>query len=123
VSERVVFNGYFFKILKYQASDKTRGAPVLVGQLGWEPHAPPAGGAAPVRESNPLLYWSLVVLGVMFLMSLGRWVFQLSHFLSGPRPTVAASAHPAEDIAPDALDAWVDSVASSEDEELERELN
>jgi len=117
VSERVVFNGYFLKIMRYQASDVTRGAPVLVGQLGWEPHADPAAGAAPARESNPLLYWSLVILGVMFLMSLGRWVFQLSHFLSGPRSTIIPAAHPAEDIAPGALDAWVDSVASSEDEE------
>ena len=117
LTERVVFNGYFFKIMKYQASDRARGAPVLVGKLGWEPHAAPAAGAAPARESNPLLYWSLVVLGVMFLLSLGRWVFQLSRFLSGPRSTITAASHPAEDIAPGELDAWVDSVASSEDEE------
>ncbi len=36
VSERVVFNGYFLKIMKYQAADVTRGAPVLVGRIGWE---------------------------------------------------------------------------------------
>ncbi len=122
VTERVVFNGYFLKIMRYQAADVARGAPVLVGRIGWEPHAAPApaAGAAPARESNPLLYWSLVVLGVMFLLSLGRWIFQLSHFLSGPRSTITAASRPAEDIAPGELDAWVDSLASPEDEEPEQ---
>jgi hypothetical protein len=121
VSERVVFNGYFLKIMKYQAGDVARGAPVLVGQIGWAPAAAPAGGDAPAAESNRLLYWSLVVLGVMFLMSLGRWVFQLSRFLSGPRSTIIPASHPAEDIPPGELDAWVDSVANTEEEEPERD--
>ena len=123
LTERVVFNGYFLKIMKYQAGDVARGAPVLVGQIGWEPHAAPAGGAAPATESNRLLYWSLVVLGVMFLISLGRWIFQLSRFLSGPRSTIIPASHPAEDIAPGELDAWVDSLASPEEQEPERDAN
>ena len=40
VSERVVFNGYFLKIWKYQAADVRRGAPLLVGRIGWEPREP-----------------------------------------------------------------------------------
>ncbi len=120
LTERVVFNGYFLKIMKYQAADGARGAPVLVGKLGWEPHAAPA--PAPARESNPLLYWSLVVLGVMFLLSLGRWVFQLSRFLSGPRSTITPASRPAEDIAPGELEAWVDSLASPDDEDPEQDL-
>ena len=96
-------------------------APVLVGQIGWARHAAPAGGAAPAAESNPLLYWSLVVLGVLFLMSLGRWVFQLCRFLSGPRPTIIPASHPAEGITSDELGAWVDSLANTEEEEPERD--
>ncbi len=121
MSERVVFNGYFLKIMKYQAGDVARGAPVLVGQIGWAPAAAPAGGGAPAAESNRLLYWSLVVLGVMFLMSLGRWVFQLSRLLCGPRSTIIPASHSAEDIPPGELDAWVDSVANTEEEEPERD--
>ena len=120
VSERVVFNGYFLKIMKYQAGDVARGAPVLVGRIGWEPHAAPAGGA-PAAESNRLLYWSLVVLGMMFLMSLGRWVFQLSRLLSGPRSSIIPAPHSAEGIAPGELDAWVDLLARPEEEEPERD--
>ncbi len=121
VSERVVFNGYFLKIMKYQAGDKPRGAPVLIGRIGWEPHAvAPAVGAAPAAESNRLLYWSLLILGVMFLASMLRWLFQLFHFLSGPRATSARLTHPAEDIVPGELDAWAESVASSDDDAPER---
>lgn len=121
VFERVVFNGFFLKIMKYQAGDVARGAPVLIGKLGWEPHSAPAGGAAPAAQSNPVLYWSLVALGMMFLMSLGRWVFQLSRSLSGPRSTVTSTSHAANDIAPGELEAWVDSVARPEEEESERD--
>src|SRR6516165_12000754 len=82
VSERVVFNGYFLKIMKYEAGDLTRGAPVLVGKIGWEPNAAPAdfGGAGqrPPAMSSRLL-WSLVVLSAMFLISMGRWIFQFFH--------------------------------------------
>jgi hypothetical protein len=123
VSERVVFNGYFLKIMKYQAGDVARGAPVLIGRIGWEPDAAPAGRAAPAARSNPVLYWSLVALGMMFLMSLGRWVFQLSRLLSGPRSTFTSASHPADEIAPGELDAWVDSVARPEEAETERDAN
>ncbi len=44
VSERVVFNGYFLKIMKYQAGDVARGAPLLVGRIGWEPREPAGTG-------------------------------------------------------------------------------
>ncbi len=122
VSERVVFNGYFLKIMKYQAVDNRRGAPVLVGRLGWEPHpAEAARGAAPAQETNRLLYWSLVILGVTFVASLFRWVFQLSRFLSGPHSTVSRVSHPAEDIAPGELDAWVDSLGRGGEDDIERE--
>ena len=61
-------------------------------------------------------------LRVMFLMSLGRWVFQLSRFLSGPRSTIIPASHPAEDILPGEVDALgFDSVANTEEEEPERD--
>jgi hypothetical protein len=62
-----------------------------------------------------------VALGVMFLISLGRWVFQLSRLLSGPRSTFASASRPTDDIVPGELTAWVDSVARPEEEEPERD--
>jgi hypothetical protein len=117
VSERVVFNGFFLKIMKYQAGDVARGAPVLVGKLGWDPQpAPP-----PAAESNRTLLWSLIILGAMFLISLGRWVYQLFHSLSRPRSRTTPSSHPTEDIPPEDLIAWVDSVRKGEDEDRDRD--
>ena len=55
VSERVVFNGYFLKIMKYQACDVARGAPVLVGRIGWVPHEPSS-----TDGENTTLRWSLI---------------------------------------------------------------
>ena len=57
VSERVVFNGYFLKIMKYQASDVARGAPVLVGRIGWDAAVSRPAGAGAI----PPLSWSLIV--------------------------------------------------------------
>jgi hypothetical protein len=113
ISERVDFNGYFLKIMKYQAGDIARGAPVLVGKLGWDPHPT----SAPAAESNRMLFWSLVVLGGMFFLSLLRWIFQLFQALSGPRSRRAASSHPTDEILPEDLDAWAQSVARDENAE------
>jgi hypothetical protein len=117
ISERVVFNGYFFKIFKYQAGDVARGAPILVGKLGWDPHPT----EAPTPPANNTLFWSLVILGALFLISLSRWVFQLFHFLSWPGSRPAASSQPTDDIAPEELNAWAESVRAHEPEETGEE--
>jgi hypothetical protein len=116
VSERVVFNGYFLKIMKYQAGDAPRGAPVLIGKLGWEPRA----ADEPVKESNRILFWSMVAIGLMFLVSLSRWVFQLFHVLQYPRRGPGASETFRNEIPPADLQAWVES-QGTEDEPHEHE--
>ncbi len=62
-----------------------------------------------------------MILGVTFVASLCRWVFQLSRFLSGPHSTVSRVSHPAEEIAPGELDAWVDSLGRGGEDDMERE--
>ena len=124
VSERVVFNGFFLKIMKYEAGDITRGSPVLVGKIGWEPGADAAAGAGPgagPRAMSSRMFWSLVVLGAMFLITMGRWVYQLLHHLSGPRSTLIPRSHPREDIPAEDLNAWLNSQARPEDDEWEEE--
>jgi hypothetical protein len=111
VSERVVFNGYFLKIMKYEATDTSRGAPLLVGRIGWEPSEPAAK-----QGDNSTLRWTLIILGVMFFASLARWIFQLRKFLSpsSSRSLAAAPKPIDEEIDPVSLDAWVRSVGSEE---------
>ena len=104
----MVFNGYFFKIWKYEAGDVPRGTPLLVGKIGWGLTRRQAA-----RSSGSTLRWSLVVLGVLFLISLGRWIYQLGRLFVAPgqvqRP---APAPPPDQIDPAALDAWARSARS-----------
>jgi hypothetical protein len=111
VSESVVFNGYFLKIMKYKAVDVVRGAPILVGRLGWRPHEP----SSPLG-TNTTLRWSLVVLGALFFISLARWIYQLRRFFSPHRVTSVASPRAAtEEIDPATLNEWVRSMAPDVD--------
>jgi hypothetical protein len=106
VSERVVFNGYFLKIWKYQARDVARGAPLLVGRIGWEPREP-----ASTDGKNTMLRWSLIAIGVMFFISLARWMYQLIRLFTAPPVSPLLSTTSAtEEIDHRALDAWAQSM-------------
>jgi hypothetical protein len=110
VSERVVFNGYFLKIMKYQASDVSRGAPVLVGRIGWEPRDSSADG------KNSLLRWSLIGIGIMFVVSLGRWAYQLYRlFTAPPVSPLPAVRSPTEEVDASTLEDWVHSLNPADD--------
>jgi hypothetical protein len=111
VSERVVFNGYFLKVWKYQAHDVARGAPLLVGRIGWEPR-----DQSTAEGNGGTLRWSLRILAAMFVLSLGRWIYQLVKAFNAPRDSsLVTSASPKEEIDPDDLDAWVHSMGANDD--------
>ena len=113
LSELIFFNGSFLKIIKYQAGDVVRGAQVLVGKLGFDPR--PTG--APTAPANNTLFWSLVILSASFLISLGRWVFQLFQFLSCPRSRSVASSHPPDEIAPEEFNSRAESIRKRKPDE------
>jgi hypothetical protein len=118
ISERVVFNGYFLKIMRYEAGDVARGAPVLVGRLGWEPREP--SGAGPDGFSSSLR-WMLIAIAAMFVLSLGRWIVQLRRLFSPPARLEPPKITATDDLAPGALDAWVQSVACADEPIAEAE--
>ena len=66
VSERVVFNGYFLKIMKYQAADTARRSP----GAGRPDRLAAERAGTPQPGENSLLRWTLIILGVMFFASL-----------------------------------------------------
>jgi hypothetical protein len=109
VSERVVFNGYFLKLMRYQAGDVARAAPLLVGRIGWMPRPPGK------TSSDSTLYWLIGGLAVMLLGSLVRWSFQLRRSLAS-RSLRSTLPHerPNEVIAPEALASWLESVPDDE---------
>ncbi len=127
ISERVVFNGYFLKIMKYQSANANRGAPVLIGRIGWEPREP-----APVEPIDPgtTLRWSLVILAGMFVISLFRWLLQLKRLFGGPTPSRAVPrSSPSEELDPEAFQKWLHDQAASDEmpakthEEMDRDSN
>jgi hypothetical protein len=110
VSERVVFNGYFLKQMRYLAGrDIQRAAPVLIGRIGWTP------GPTATRRDNSVL-WMISIVGVLFAISLFRWLAGLRRSLSArSRPPVILDNR-AEEIAPEDLARWVDSIQKDESE-------
>ena len=113
ISERVVFNGYFLKIMKYAAADVDRGAPVLVGRIGWEPRA--ASSPAEPGGMSPTLRWTLIALAAMFVISLARWLVQLRRFAARPDRSELAQTIRTDELDPVALDEWVQAVAREDD--------
>jgi hypothetical protein len=121
LSERVVFNGYFLKLMKYQ-SGKDLGfyvSPLLIGRIGWS-----GGAGAPRRELLPGPYgWLAVVVALMFVLSFFRWVTGLRRSLTPLTAHRSAVDRPTEQIAPEEFAAWLDHVAETdvENEEPPRE--
>ncbi len=106
VSERVVFNGYFLKQMRYLSGhDVQRAAPILIGRIGWTPA--PSGKAGRGHDS---VFWMATAVAVMFVISLYRWLSGLRRSLSGRSHAAALAHRPSDDIAPEDLAQWVEKV-------------
>ena len=104
ISESVTFDGYFLKLLRYEAGDVPRAAPMLIGRLAWKPHEDNSA-----KNSNFTLYWLIGGLAVMFLVSLGRWGIALRRSLSFKASGTPAE-RPRDSIEPEALAAYLGDV-------------
>jgi hypothetical protein len=113
ISERVVFNGYFLKIMGYEAGDVPRGAPILVGRIGWDPRE---STLADDQGMGSTLKWTLIALGAMFFISLLRWLIPLRRLFIRPRQSESSHVVPSEELDPVVLHNWVQSVARVDDE-------
>jgi hypothetical protein len=108
LAERVVFNGYFLKEMRYLAGKEVqRAAPVLIGKIGWTP-----GHSAGKRDSS--VFWMALIVAILFVISLFRWIIGLRRSLA--RRSLASSLirRPTDEIAPDDLAHWVESVQEGE---------
>ena len=106
VNERVVFNGYFLKQMRYLAGKGIeRGAPVLIGRIGWTPQAP-------VAHRDNTVIWMALAVAIMFVISLYRWIAGLRRSLAPSSRAVSLSHRPTEELDPSDLAQWVDSVRS-----------
>ncbi len=112
LQERIAFNGYFLKLMRYEAGDVPRAAPLLVGRIDWA--KPPI-----VAESNQQYYWMVGVLAFMFLICLARWIRQFRLSLAPKPPPSILRDRPIEDIDPESLS---DFLVNLPDDELDHEL-
>jgi hypothetical protein len=117
VSERVVFNGYFLKIMKYEAADVARGAPLLVGRIGWDP-SQSADAQAP--GSGSTLKWTLVLLAFMFFVTLARWIATLGRSFGRRDGPKARFTSPSDEIDAAALEQWVRNAGDEDAAPVER---
>jgi hypothetical protein len=105
VNELIAFNGYFLKLLAYQAADVPRVAPMLVGRLGWRP---PQEAAAPKVLGLPRDTLRGVV-AVLFLLTTVRllgWTLRTRRSLGRSIARPRGSA-PIDQIDPEDLSAWL----------------
>lgn len=109
LQEKVGFNGYFLKLMRYEAGDVPRAAPLLIGRIVWT--RPPAVGA-----SNQQYYWMVGVLAVMFSICLARWIAQLRRSFAPRAPISFLRDRPVEDIDPDSLSDFLGNLPEDEDE-------
>ena len=107
----VTFDGYFFKLLRYEAGDTTRAAPMLVGRLYW---TPPTATIAPPIVDVSFLSRRNVVTGVVALLALYltiRISFVVRRFLAPKRePKARTGALSEGQIAPADLSQWLQSL-------------
>ncbi len=112
---KVAFDGYFLKLRAYQAVDRPRFAPLLIGRLEFDP----ATAAAPKEKS---IWWTIWPLGLIFGYLALRIAFGLRKNLpkrTEPRqffieedPSHARAKH----IEPEQLNQWLASGAPVRDE-------
>jgi hypothetical protein len=102
--QHITFDGYFFKLLAYQAADTMRVAPVLVGRF---PPAPEAGAARPEPGWSRDALWLALLMGVLTAYIGIRVFFQLRQArtrTARARPT----GHVEDRIDPETLARWIE---------------
>jgi hypothetical protein len=108
ISERVRVEGYFLKLLGYQAGDVPRAAPLLVGRLTWI-RSP---GSASSQFLNSPSAWTLAPLGLLAIYVAYRLVTSISRLRSGARP--ARRGRRTEDVPPEQVSTFLEELASPE---------
>lgn len=113
---RVSVDGFFLKLLRYEAGDTPRAAPLLVGRL----HLTPALAAAPppmVELLNFSRREGFVLVFVLLLVYLGfRVLFQVRRALAPSRALKARPDLPEERRADEVVD-WLENLPAEEVEE------
>ncbi len=111
LGERVSVDGYFLKHLRYQAGDKERYAPMLVGRLSH------LQGEGTVKEASRPGYWTYLPLGLLFVYISIRVLFTIRKNLVA-KNRKRQFFPPDDRIEPDELGQWLANPKPGEDKDL-----
>jgi hypothetical protein len=103
IRENVTFVGYFLKTMAYEASDKPRAAPLLIGRVRWQTSR--AGGSS-AADQRGLFWWTLLGGGLVLLVGVGVWIYRR-------RVARAATLHPTTFVGEDGYKDWLRDVQES----------
>jgi hypothetical protein len=124
--EKVIVDGYFFKLMGYVAGDSPRFAPLLVGRLRWANADPKSG--APMGEVKEGKSWSVPIAAVVVLVVVYvglRLAFQVRRVIAPAIPpgSLLGTDRPAEAIDPETLSNFFASVPDEDEGEDEDEAH
>ena len=114
LKEPVSFDGYFLKLLAYEAGDTYRFAPLLVGRMHWQgtPAVP-----RPAATRWPVPPWVAAALGLLLVLMLVRWTVYARGFFQPAVARPSASPVIRDEIEPEQLSAWIESQEEPEPED------
>jgi hypothetical protein len=112
---RVTVDGYFFKLLKYQAGDTLRAAPMLVGRMRWTPT--PVSTPSPIVEFNRFTKQNVITIVVTMLVAyvLIRVIFQVRKNMAPTRSSIRVSSFN-EGVPPEEVADWLQNLPDAETE-------
>jgi hypothetical protein len=118
-NERIIVDAYFLRLLRYDAGDAPRAAPLLVGKVRWA-KADPNSGAPAVAAPDLWSAWLPYGACALIVVYLGfRIAFQVrrSRRPVVPRQSFLLTDPPRDEIAPDELANWVETLPDEDDED------
>lgn len=106
VNAFVIFHGYFFKLLAYNAADKPRKAPMLIGRIEYVPDDR-AIAEAPARPGGSRPFWLLGPIGLLLVYLFVRSATTARSLFGSSSVDRRLLAPPRDEISPEELDEWL----------------
>ena len=116
----VVVDGYFLKQMAYQAGDKPRWAPLLIGRMKFVPPAAPAPGVLTDLKQLPRVYWLIAVMVVFGFYMAIRMINQIRRFEVVSLKQSRLSAESSNTLSPDELSTLISELPNIADDPTEK---
>ena len=115
---RATVDGYFMKLMRYEAGDHPRAAPMLVGRMHWTPAA--VAASSPIVELNKFSRQNVVIIVVVMLGGyvLLRVFFQVRKAIA-PSPSSIRAGSFSEGLPPEEVSDWLQNLPETNPDPVE----